>query len=218
MALARATAIDTPSSAFAPSRPLLGVPSSAIIAPSTARWSAAFPVSAAAISPFTFATAFRTPLPPYRRVSPSRSSSASRTPVDAPDGTAARPITPPSSVTSTSTVGFPRESRISLPCTVAIFTKSPNFQISKSIGSPVVELRLDPERLVADRSGERIVVFRDDDDAVVADRVAPAILGLVVADLRAARNEHVAVDDRAADARVPPDADARHQEAGFHQA
>ena len=78
--------------------------------------------SAFAISPLTLATAFRTPLPPYRALSPSRSSSASRSPVDAPDGTAARPSAPPSSVTSTSTVGLPRESRISRPCTRVIFT------------------------------------------------------------------------------------------------
>src|SRR5512144_1602044 len=38
---------------------------------------------------------------------------ASWAPVDAPEGTAARPTSPPSSVTSTSTVGLPRESRIS---------------------------------------------------------------------------------------------------------
>src|SRR6185503_8259735 len=50
------------------------------------------------------ATALRTPLPPYRRGSPSRSSSASRSPVEAPDGTAARPA-PPSTIMSTSTVG-----------------------------------------------------------------------------------------------------------------
>jgi hypothetical protein len=36
-------------------------------------------------------------------------------PVDAPEGTAARPDAPESSVTSTSTVGLPRESRISRP-------------------------------------------------------------------------------------------------------
>jgi hypothetical protein len=35
-------------------------------------------------------------------------------PVEAPDGTAARPLAPPASVMSTSTVGLPRESRISL--------------------------------------------------------------------------------------------------------
>src|SRR3954471_12490936 len=38
---------------------------------------------------------------------------ASRVPVEAPDGTAARPLTPDSSSTSASTVGLPRESRIS---------------------------------------------------------------------------------------------------------
>ena len=48
----------------------------------------------------------RTPRPP------SRSSTASWTPVDAPDGTAARPSAPDSSRTSTSTVGLPRESKI----------------------------------------------------------------------------------------------------------
>ena len=47
----------------------------------------------------------------------------------------------------------------------------------------------------------------------VGDGVAPAILLRVVADERAARDEHVAVDDRAPDARVPADAHARHQDA-----
>ncbi len=70
-------------------------------------------------------TAFLTPLPRYRALSPSRSSSASRSPVDAPDGTIARPVAPLRSATSTSTVGFPRESRISRPCTFAIVTDWP---------------------------------------------------------------------------------------------
>jgi hypothetical protein len=47
-------------------------------------------------------------------LSPSRSSSASYAPVDAPEGTAAQPVTPPLVVTSASMVGLPRESRISL--------------------------------------------------------------------------------------------------------
>ena len=55
-------------------------------------------------------------------MSPSRSSSASRVPVEAPDGTAARPTAPDSSVTSTSTVGLPRESRISRPWMLRMFT------------------------------------------------------------------------------------------------
>ena len=48
---------------------------------------------------------------PGRR-SPSRSSTASNFPVEAPEGTAALPAAPDSSSTSTSTVGLPRESRI----------------------------------------------------------------------------------------------------------
>ena len=43
---ARAMAIETPSTALAPSRPRFGVPSSAISRASTARWSAAWPASA----------------------------------------------------------------------------------------------------------------------------------------------------------------------------
>ena len=62
--------------------------------------------SASAISPFAFATAFMTPLPSHA-APPSRSSVASNSPVEAPEGTAARPIAPPTSVTSASTVGLP---------------------------------------------------------------------------------------------------------------
>src|SRR5712671_6762467 len=70
-------------------------------------------MSAFAICVLTLATAFDTPLPRYRVLSPSRNSHASCSPVLAPLGTAARPIAPLSRCTSTSTVGFPRESRIS---------------------------------------------------------------------------------------------------------
>ena len=49
----------------------------------------------------------------YLFLSPSRSSSASLIPVDAPDGTRALPLAPVASSTSTCKVGFPRESRIS---------------------------------------------------------------------------------------------------------
>ena len=66
------------------------------------------------MSSLTFETALATPLPPQASP-PSRSSVASNSPVEAPDGTAARPVAPVSSVTSTSTVGFPRESRIWRP-------------------------------------------------------------------------------------------------------
>src|SRR3989441_3390291 len=62
---------------------------------------------------FTFFTASSTPLPPNRFWSPSRSSTASCSPVEAPLGTAARPAAPLDSVTSASMVGLPRLSRIS---------------------------------------------------------------------------------------------------------
>src|SRR6476646_8305522 len=143
----------------------------------------------------TLPTAFRTPLPPYRAASPSRSSSASRSPVDAPDGTAARPNAPPSRVTSTSTVGFPRESRISRPCTWLIFNLLPS-------AAAAIGLCLELQSLLAERCDERLVIGGDDDDAGIRDGVSAAILFEVVADARAARNQHVAIDDRPADARV----------------
>ena len=65
------------------------------------------PRTLASISPLTFATARPTPLP-CQRSPPSRSSVASNSPVEAPDGTAAWPWAPDRSPTSTSTVGFPR--------------------------------------------------------------------------------------------------------------
>ena len=52
------------------------------------------PTTFCAISSLTLPTAVSTPLPPYRRLSPSRSSIASYAPVDAPEGTAARPVAP----------------------------------------------------------------------------------------------------------------------------
>ena len=70
---------------------------------SSASWSAGSrPLTASASSPFTFATAFVTPLPAHASP-PSRSSTASNSPVDAPEGTAARPEAPDFKRTSTST-------------------------------------------------------------------------------------------------------------------
>ena len=100
--------------ALAPSLLLFGVPSRPIIA-----WSASAsesqerPRSRSAISPLTFAAALSTPRPSYRDLSPSRSSTASRDPVDAPDGTPARAVVPSASLTVTASVGRARESRIS---------------------------------------------------------------------------------------------------------
>src|SRR5215211_2373773 len=60
----------------------------------------------------TLRTALWTPLPP-KRSPPSRSSTASNWPVEAPEGTIARPKPPSSRWTSHSRVGLPRESRTS---------------------------------------------------------------------------------------------------------
>src|SRR4051812_29387254 len=107
--------------AFAPRLPLFRVPSSAISARSIPRWSlASAPFNASAIFVFTCPTALSTPLPPKRFVSPSRNSMASLTPVEAPDGTIASPTVPSASITSTATVGLPRESSTSRPSTRAI--------------------------------------------------------------------------------------------------
>ncbi len=113
-AAALATAMETPRMALAPSLPLLGVPSSSIITWSiSACRDGSIPTRAGAMMVFTLPTAFRTPFPPYRFLSPSRSSTASFSPVEAPDGTDADTATPLSSSQRTLTVGFPRESRIS---------------------------------------------------------------------------------------------------------
>ena len=69
----------------------------------------------------TLFTAFVTLLPRYFSLSPSLNSTASYIPVDAPDGTAALPTMPLSKITSTSTVGLPLESSISLPFISFIF-------------------------------------------------------------------------------------------------
>ena len=62
---ARATAMETPRMAFAPSFPLLGVPSRSIIARSIWTWStASIPRSAGPMASMTFCTALSVPLPP----------------------------------------------------------------------------------------------------------------------------------------------------------
>src|ERR1044072_4872138 len=52
---------------------------------------------------------------------------ASKAPVEAPEGTAARPVLPSSRPTSTSTVGLPRESRISRATTTSMDGTSISF-------------------------------------------------------------------------------------------
>ena len=110
-AAACAVAMLTPSRALAPILPLLCVPSNSIIEWSSAAWSrASMPRTIGAMRVLTLDTALATPLPSHCFLSPSRSSTASCSPVDAPLGTMARPKAPPSRATSHSSVGLPRES------------------------------------------------------------------------------------------------------------
>ena len=95
------TARDTPSVALAPKTDLFFVPSNSIIVVSINSCSlASIPISFSLIIVLTLFTAFSTPLP-KNLSSLSRNSSASRIPVEAPDGTAALPIAPLSKITST---------------------------------------------------------------------------------------------------------------------
>lgn len=92
-----ATAMETPRMALAPRLPLFFDPSVLRRSSSTAFWSVTLIPESIRAGPrvlMTFSTAFETPLPRYLDLSPSLSSTASWTPVDAPDGTAAlnRPV------------------------------------------------------------------------------------------------------------------------------
>ena len=103
--------------------PCSAVPSRAIIASSSEAWSNSLPTIACAISPLMLATAVRTPLPEIaalvavaqleRLARPGRRPRGHRR---AAEGAAVE-------LTSTSTVGLPRESRISRPTTRLMFTE-----------------------------------------------------------------------------------------------
>src|SRR2546423_14519376 len=94
-----------------------------------------------AMTSLTFFTASSTPFPPKRFGSPSRSSTASCSPVEAPLGTAARPAAPLDNVTSASMVGLPRLSRISRAWTAMIvLMMAPTL----AVGSVRVNARFQP--------------------------------------------------------------------------
>ena len=107
-AFALATAKLTDKIAFAPRFVLYSVPSKSSMIWSISFWrETSFPISFGAIILFTFSQAVKTPLP-LKRDSPSLSSKASRSPVEAPLGTIAVTFTPLLRVNSHSTVGLPR--------------------------------------------------------------------------------------------------------------
>src|SRR5829696_3438543 len=173
-AAALATARLTPRMALAPSRALLSVPSRSIIAWSIWRWSSASsPRSALAISPSTLATARATPLPPHG-APPSRSSTASCSPVEAPLGTIARPVAPLSSSTSTSTVGLPRESRTCRPTTSTISLMSEDGTSAQLVQEDLAGRRVDAQLLVR-RADEDIADVRT--DRLLHRHVAMLLLG-----------------------------------------
>ena len=114
IAAARATAIETASTAFAPSADLSSVPSSAIEEGVDLRLIERVSTDERGADRLAdVRTAPRTPSPAKRSGSPSRSSLASWRPVEVPAGTLARAKLPSLSSRSTSTVGRPPESRIS---------------------------------------------------------------------------------------------------------
>ena len=123
-AAATAAPIETDRIAFAPSLPLplLGSSLSSLSSISFCD-SGSAPFIASRIVVLTFFTAWDTPFPRYR-APPSRNSTASFSPVDAPLGTFATPIVPSVSSTFVMTVGFPRESRISSALILLISTNS----------------------------------------------------------------------------------------------
>src|SRR5256714_120976 len=215
--------METARMALAPSRDLVGVPSSEIILWSSARWSAASRLTMdLAISVLALATALSTPFPRYFDLSPSRNSRASCSPVEAPEGTAARPSAPPARRTSASTVGLPRESMTWRAWTLAILVDmlvwSPRTRCESMIlqkiaresqrhGEMNEDLKSMVEQFALSRFGflDEGYLANDDDDAGFGD-VEAAFVGFeVIANLGALGKADVTVDDGATDARMAAD-------------
>src|SRR5512132_354999 len=129
----------------------------------------------------TLRTASATPLPAYRFMSPSRSSTASCSPVDAPLGTAARPCAPLERTTSASTVGLPRLSRISRACTSMMVLMMSGFRVrpAKRTGN----LAAAPERVNAARASGEVIEAAGVDRRAVEQKLR-AGTGNDAADLR----------------------------------
>merc|ERR1719197_589987 len=146
---ARATAMETERIALAPRFDLLYPhsflePSSAstIILSISACFVGSKPISLGPMVSLIFLTAVRHPFPKYRPLSPSRSSRASYAPVDAPEGQPARNM-PFSVKRSTSTVGFPRLSKISRALTPVIPNAATRYAPKPSSAPPAASTQFD---------------------------------------------------------------------------
>src|SRR5262245_9330582 len=78
-----------------------------------------------------------------------------------------------------------------------------------------VSISFESQRILSERRDQRFIVGRDHHDPGIGDRVAAAIFFFVESDQCGPRNQDIAVDDGAADARVASDAHAWHQYAVF---
>src|SRR4030095_13289584 len=116
--------------ALAPSFDLFGVPSSSSICWSMRRCSVtSVPTIAGARLLLTLPRAVNTPFPPSGFGSSSRSSTASFSPVEAPEGTMAEAVVPSSRTTEVSTVGLPRESNTSCAVMFTMRMGSPSMKM-----------------------------------------------------------------------------------------
>src|SRR5689334_10910262 len=168
-----------------------------------ARWSrGSLPFKAGAITFAMFSIALRTPLPRYRPASPSRSSTASCSPVEAPLGTAAHPTVPSESVTSASTVGFPLESSTSLPCTLSIFAT--DLISTKVLAAGPSLVSHDVAQLV-----DRVRLAYHNHAAFGNGVPTRAVLFKVITDLRILRNRNIAINNTSPESAVSSYADSR---------
>src|SRR5207244_11167250 len=96
-----------------------------------------------------------------------------------------------------------------LACSHARDFHKVSLRISSRSAAPI-RLRLEAQRVFAERTDERLVILRHHDDAGIRDRVATAIFPEVVTDEGAARNQHLPADDRPAEARRTAHPPAAH--------
>ena len=138
-ASARAQASETARIAFAPRRDLSArAVERRGACRSTAPRSTSAPVTASAISPFTAATAPQDAAAAEARRIAVPASTASCRPVEAPEGTLATTTLPSASSSSASTVGRPRESRISRPRTAVMCSRAERLLVREPAAQQLV--------------------------------------------------------------------------------